>query len=276
MPFVSMFGGAFGFGRSVRGRRQPDEMVGLSSNNPGSNAIQIRNAGNTADGWYWIQTSRMNQPRRVYCNMSDAGGGWMLVSYNGNKQGPVAANRGQWYPVAWSNGDGLLRGQLSANAMDLWFHGSTNQCSNVLRLAMISGDGVPTVSTSYVAHTVTYTTNANFLNLSTGSGIAGVGQFTNTTSTILMDARWTALKGYTFLSTHQTKANVDWMFTSGSNFFWNLCMASTNQTSRNGNGQDIGAWMRTRDRDTYGLSNVRIGAMGGPVIIASTVAIFIK
>lgn len=276
MPFVSMFGGAFGFGRSVRGSRRTDGTIGLSSNNPGSNATHIRNAGNTADGWYWIQTSRMNQARQVYCNMTDAGGGWMLVSYNGNRQGPVAATRGQWYPVAWSNGDGFLRGQLSANAMDLWFHGNTNQCSNVLRMGLVSPDGVPTVSSSYAAHTVTYLTNANRLNLSTGSGVAGIGQFTNVTSTILMDAQWSALKGYSFLSTHMTRANVDWMYTAGSNFFWTLCLASTNQTSRNGNGQDIGAWMRTRDRDMYGLSNVRIGAMGGPFAVASTVAIFIR
>jgi hypothetical protein len=48
---------------------------------PGISAQAIYNAGQTTSGWYYIQTSSMVTARQVYCNMTDEGGGWMLIAY---------------------------------------------------------------------------------------------------------------------------------------------------------------------------------------------------
>ena len=273
MPFFASMEGSLGYGRGIQ--YISSNGLGLSSNNPGINATQIYNAGNTSNGWYWVKTSMMGASRQVWCNMIDAGGGWMLVSYNGNKQSTNAVAAGQFYPVAWSNGQGTLSGQFAANAMDLWFHNGTNQCSNLMRLASASANAVPTVANSYIGHYVTYIANASTLNLSTGSGVQGTGVFA--TSGQLMDARWSSLKGYTSLSTIYTKADADWMYNTGANFYWNPILPASQSTSRSGNALDTGGWMRTQGKDSWGLSNVAYGVnSGGAAFIGSTLAVFIK
>lgn len=276
MPSFVTLEGAFGYGRAAAPPIGVSSSTGMSSNTPGVNATQIFNAGNTSNGWYWIKTSMMAQARQVYCNMTDDGGGWMLVSYNGNKQNAVsAALRGQFYPVAWSNGQGVLSGQFSANVMDLWFNGGTNQCSNALRLGFTMANAVPTVANSYIAHTCQYFTNASSLRLSISSGVQGIGAFG--TNGLLMSTLWSSVKGFTAMSTLYTVVDADWMFNTGANFYWTLSLPQTGQTSRNGNGQGNGGWMRTADRDTWGLSNVAVGVSGGGGSFpGSTVAVFIK
>ena len=277
MPFLSGIESVYGYGRAPNiPAAQQSFSTGLSSNNPGVSGIDVYNAGNTSNGWYWIKTSKMAASRQVYCNMTDAGGGWMLVSYNGNKQisGTNLTLRGQYYPVQWLGGQGTLSGQFSANVMDLWFNGASNQCSNLMRIASVTANAVPTVANGYIAHYVTYTTGASTLNLSTGSGVQSSGIFVGGT---LMDARWSSLKGYVALSTHMTKADPDWMYNTGLNFYWNPCLPIGGQVSRNGSGNDIGGWMRTQDRDSWGLSNVAVNlTSGGNVFSGSTLAVFIK
>ena len=238
MPMFTTMEGALGFGRAAAPVVPINTSTGTSSNNPGVNAAQVFAAGNTSNGWYWIKTSGMAASRQVYCNMTDAGGGWMLVSYNGNKQQATAANNGQWYPVAWSNGQGVLSGQFAANAMDLWYHNGTNQCSTMMRLASATANAVPTIANSYIGHTCHYFTRAGFLNLSTGSGVAGNGQFT-TPNQPLMSTLWSSLKGYTLMSTLYTNADADWMYNTGNGFYWNPCLP--NPTSRSGSGNGNGA-----------------------------------
>ena len=48
---------------------------------PASSAQALYDAGQTTDGWYYIQTSNMASSRQIYCNMTDEGGGWMLMTY---------------------------------------------------------------------------------------------------------------------------------------------------------------------------------------------------
>ncbi|NDE17576.1 hypothetical protein EBZ80_21885 [bacterium] len=274
MPSFVTLEGAFGFGRA-RPPTGVSSSTGMSSNTPGVSGVQIYNAGNTTDGWYWVKTSMMSTAQQVYCNMTDAGGGWMLVSYNGNKQAATTLARGQFYPVAWSNGAGVLSGQFSANVMDLWFHGGSNQCSNAMRLGSFTANAVPTLANSYIGHTCQYFTNASSLRLSTGSGVQGTGVFG--TSGLLMSTLWSSLKGFTLMSTLYTVTDADWMYNTGVNFYWSLSLPQTGQTSRNGNAQGNGGWMRTQDRDTWGLSNVAVNASGnGNIFPGSTVAVFIK
>lgn len=276
MPLFTTMEGAFGFGRGYRAPAGGGGGTGTSSNDPGINAAQIMAAGNTSNAWYWIKTSGMSQARQVWCNMTDAGGGWMLVSYNGNKQQAVTANNGQWYPVAWSNGQGTLSGQFAANAMDLWYHNGTNQCSTLMRLASATANAVPTIANSYIGHTCHYFTRAGFLNLSTGSGVAGNGQFT-ATGQPFMSTLWSSVKGYTLMSTLYTVADADWMYNTGANFYWNPCLPQNGQTSRSGSGLGNGGWMLTVGKDSWGLSNVALAnSSQGNTFPGSTLAVFIK
>jgi len=249
--------------------------IGLSSNNPGSNGVHVYNSGNVTNGWYWIKTSMMSQARQVYCNMSDVGGGWMLISYNGNKQNANTNLAGQYYPVQWLGGQGTLSGQFAANAMDLWFHNGTYQCSSLMRVATTTPNAIPTVANSYIAHYVTYTSNQSSLTLSTGCGVQSTGIFAS--GGTLMGARWSSLKGYTILtSTYTTNADADWIYNTGTLFYWNPILP-INGTSRSGSAADIGGWMRTIGKDSWGLSNVAVGASsGGNAFIGSTLAVFIK
>ncbi len=51
-------------------------------NNPAISAVQLYNAGIQTNGWYYIKTGMMTSSMQVYCNQTDNGGGWMLISYN--------------------------------------------------------------------------------------------------------------------------------------------------------------------------------------------------
>ncbi len=272
MPFVCATNGQYGFGRGVR--IQIPTGIGLTSNNPGVSGVEIYNAGNTSNDWYWIRTSGMAQSRRVWCNMTDEGGGWMLISYNGNKQNPTISNAGQWYPVGWSNGEGTLSGQFAVNAMELWYHNNQAQCSSMMRIATRVLNDVPTISNGYIAHKINYTTSTNYLGLTTSSGLAGIGVLSP--SNVLMGATWTALKGYTSLSTHTTRADSDWMYNTGTSFYGNPVLP-IGGASRSGSGTDIGGWMRTQGKDSWGFSNVAVGSSSsGNAFIGSTLAVFLR
>jgi hypothetical protein len=273
MPAISMTSAALGYGRTQR--PQASSGTGTSSNDPGISAVQIYNAGNTSNGWYWIKTSTMPDAKRVYCNMTDSGGGWMLVSYNGNKQNATASLQSQWYPVAWSNGQGTLSGQFAVNAMDLWYNNGSNQCTSAMRLGSLTINDTPILANSYIGHTVTYTSNANKLSLTTASGVAGTGVLSS--SNVNMPCTWTALKGYTSLTTYSNVvADSDWLYNAGTGFYWLLNQSITG-TSRGGSGLDIGGWMRTSSKDTWGLSNVASNASSqGTSFPGQTVAIYIK
>lgn len=272
MPFLASIEGTNAYGRGV----QFYGGSGSSSNDPAVSAVAAYNAGNVTNGWYWIKTSGMTSARQVWCNQQDNGGGWMLASYNGNKQSVVTATAGQFYPVAWSNGEGTLSGQFSINVMDVWYNGGSNQCSNVMRMASSTSNAVPTLANSYIAHSVTYTTNANKLSLTPASGVQGTGVFS--TSNVLMTGLWSNVKGYTILSNYTITSNdSDWMYNTGASFFWIVCQ-SINGTSRGGSGTDTGSWMRTQGKDSWGLlSNCTVGgSSSGSTFPGNTLAVFIK
>jgi len=49
--------------------------------NPASSAQELIDEGITTSGVYYIKAPGMSNPQQVYCDMSDFGGGWMLIAY---------------------------------------------------------------------------------------------------------------------------------------------------------------------------------------------------
>jgi len=77
-------------------------------NNPAISAVQLYNAGIQTNGWYYIKTGMMTSSMQVYCNQTDNGGGWMLISYN-----PSGSTQlGYPYPNQYS-------GSSNPNALDI-------------------------------------------------------------------------------------------------------------------------------------------------------------
>lgn len=237
--------------------------------NPGTSAQDILNSGQTISGWYYIQTSTMASPRQVYCNMTDQGGGWMLISYNPTAS--TTGSLGMLYPNAWVNGEGTLN-RLSAKTMDLWFHNGTSQCTSVMKMATNTTSQVPLLANMTIANKVVYT-NPNNLNLTTD--LTNFAAFVNNTP---MAGTWTGVKGHTFMSTSlSVNAPGDWMYNNGTSMYWTVCGPSTdlNSTGRSGNAQGTGSWMNRTSSDYYGLKDVAANTNSQSLGINS-VAFYIK
>ena len=52
-----------------------------SQANPATNAQELIDEGITTSGMYYIKAPGMTNPQQIYCDMSDFGGGWMLIAY---------------------------------------------------------------------------------------------------------------------------------------------------------------------------------------------------
>jgi len=159
---------------------------------PASSAQALYDSGVTSNGWYYIQTSTMAQPRRIYCNMTDEGGGWMLMTYNPD----LNSNYGNPYPNEWIGGEGFFNtitsniivaigatsnppnyptsvnppreysGKwTSIDVRDVWYNNGVAQCSKVMRMASTSDNKIPILSNMDIANKIIYS-NPNNLKIS--------------------------------------------------------------------------------------------------------------
>jgi hypothetical protein len=234
--------------------------------NPAISAVQLYNSGIQTNGWYWIRTGMMTSSVQVYCNQTDNGGGWMLVSYN-----PSGSTQlGYPYP----NGDS---GSLSTpsfikhyrNAENLWFNVSGSaQCNSVMRMAS-TASVQPHLTNCSIAHSVTYT-NPNILDIDT-----------NPTQTLKLSTpltgSWSPIKGYTLMTgSLPTQAPPDWLYDTTN--WWNVTTPTTDLATlygRSGNGLGNGGWTNRLNNTVYGLANV---ATNGNAISSNfnTLAVYIK
>ena len=236
-------------------------------NNPAISATQLYNAGIQTSGWYYIQTGMMTSSVQVYCNQTDNGGGWMLVSYN-----PSGSTQlGYPYPNADS---GSLAGVIMKhyrNAENLWYSTSGSaQCNSVMRMAS-TASVQPHLTNCSIAHSVTYS-NPNALDIST----------TNPTVLKLsatLTGSWSAIKGYTQMtaSSYPVAAPCDWQYDISN---WWTVAGPTNAYpdapyGRSGNGVGTGGWTNRLTNTVYGLANTTTVGNGATSNF-NTLAVYIK
>jgi hypothetical protein len=217
--------------------------------NPAVSAVQLYNTGVRTNGWYYIQTSMMTSSVQVYCNQTDNGGGWMLISYN-----PSGSTQlGYPYPNMFSGSIVSSFAKHIADTEKLWYSTSGSaQCNSVMRMA--STESVqPHLSNCSIAHSVSYS-NPNALDLTTGTGSYILKNSAPLTGS------WSAIKGYTFMtaSSYPVAAPCDWLYDTGN---WWTVAGPTNAYpdapyGRSGNGQGTGGWTNRVANNIYGLSNI--------------------
>lgn len=238
-------------GLTINGGTLKDSSVKGTLENPGISAQDIFNSGQPTSGWYYIKTSTMASARQVYCNMTDEGGGWMLIAYTpgytGSGVGGITAGLG--YPNTWENGEGTLN-KLRTKTMDLWFHNNSAQCTQVLKMASTTASRIPLLANMDIANKVVYTNPSNLLM----STISNYPAFVNNTP---MTGTWSPVKGHTVMNSSLTvNAPGDWIYQAGN--WWTVCGPSTELAAdgRSGNAQGTGSWTNPSNNNLYGMANV--------------------
>lgn len=214
--------------------------------NPAVSAQAIYNSGQTTSGWYYIQTSNMTSAKQIYCNMTDEGGGWMLMSYSPNN---TIAPVGIPYPNQWLGGTGSLTSRVSIDAREVWYHNGLAQCSQVMKMASTTASLVPLVSNVAIANKVVYS-NPNNLKLSATFS-------TTLNNNTPMTGTWSGIKGHTLMNTSlAVNAPGDWIYSV--NTWWTVCGPSTQLSAdgRSGNAQGSGSWTNISSNTIYGMADV--------------------
>jgi len=223
--------------------------------NPAISAVQLYNSGVRTNGWYWIKTGMMTSSVQVYCNQTDNGGGWMLISYNPSG----STQQGYLYP----NTD---TGSLQTTS----FVKHSRNANSVMRMAS-TASVQPHLSNCSIAHQTVYN-NPNALDIST----------TVSPNTLKLSApltgSWTALKGYTFMTgSLPVAAPCDWLYDTAN---WWTTNGPTNvypdaPYGRNGNALGTGGWTNRTSNQVYGLANVTT-LQSSNTSTFNTLAVYIK
>ncbi len=218
--------------------------------NPAVSAQAIYNSGQTTSGWYFIQTSNMTSPKQIYCNMTDEGGGWMLMTYNPN----VNTSAGTPYPNQWLGGTGSFASIVSIDTRQVWYHNGLAQCTQVMKMATSTTASLtPLLTNMQIANKVVYANPNNLQLTATFSSSSAV--FANNTA---MTGTWSGVKGHTLMSTSlAVNAPGDWVY-AVSGQWWTVCGPSTQLSvgGRSGNAQGSGSWTNNSSNIIYGMANV--------------------
>ena len=238
--------------------------------NPAISAVQLYNSGVRTNGWYYIKTNMMTSSVQVYCNQTDNGGGWMLVSYN-----PSGSTQlGYPYPNADS---GSLETPTFIkhyrNAENLWFNVSGSaQCNSVMRMAS-TASVAPLLTSCSIAHQTVYN-NPNILDIAMGSGTLTLKNSTPLTGS------WSALKGYTFMtaSSYPVAAPCDWLYDAAN---WWTTNGPTNvypdaPYGRSGNALGTGGWTNRLSNNIYGMLGTVTTIQSAQSTTFNTLAVYIK
>jgi len=214
-----------------------------SATSPAPSAQALLTAGTTTSGWYWIRTASMPAARRVYCNMDDVDGGWMLVAYS-----PRHADTGSRYPNVWAGGEGVFD-RMSVDTRQLWSDGVGATCSSVLKMASTLAERAPLLAQMQIANRVTYA-NPQDLEIN-GSGDGSL----TVSSSLALTGTWTGVKGHSRMSTATIRAPRDWVESAN---YWNVCSAPSETSSTGRSASFVGTFSATQRNSSflYGMVDV--------------------
>jgi len=219
--------------------------------NPAVSAQAIYEDGQTTSGWYYIQTSTMNSPKEVYCNMEDEGGGWMLITYNPTN----TVTTGNAYPNNWSYTSGSFSSKFNVDVQDLWYNNGSYQCTQVMKMASTTASLTPLLDGMEIANKVVYNNPGNLIISRTFSSTQSAVYANNTP----MVGSWSAVKGHTLMTGPlNVNAPGDWIYLVN-NSWWTVCGPSTaypDPQGRSGNAQGSGSWTNISSNNIYGMANV--------------------
>lgn len=239
--------------------------------NPAVSAQAIYNSGQTTNGWYYIQTSNMGSPRQIYCNMTDQGGGWMLMSYNADN----TTNAGIPYPNQWLGGTGSFASKVSIDARQVWYHNGTAQCTQVMKMASATASLTPLLANIVIANKVVYTNPNNLRLTATFSSTTNNAVIVNNTP---MSGTWSGIKGHTLMTgSLNVNAPGDWVYALNGPW-WTVCGPSTafpDSQGRSGNAQGSGSWTNVTINNIYGMADVA-ATSGSLRTDIKTYAVYIK
>jgi hypothetical protein len=238
--------------------------------NPAISAVQLYNSGVRTNGWYWIKTNMMTSSVQVYCNQTDNGGGWMLVSYN-----PSGSTQ-QGYPYPNADSGSLTTPSFIKhyrNAENLWYNNSGSaQCNSVMRMAS-TASVAPLLTNCSIAHQTVYN-NPNVLDIAMGSGTLTLKNSAPLTGS------WSALKGYTFMtsSSYPIAAPCDWLYDASN---WWTTNGPTNvypdaPFGRSGNALGTGGWTNRLSNNVYGMLGTVTTIQSAQSTNFNTLAVYIK
>jgi hypothetical protein len=237
------------------------DQIGDQSN-PAVNGKVINTAGR-ATGWYWIKTSGMASAKPVYINNTDVNGGWMLATYKYQVSGnPVSFPNffsESAIPSSWTNLS------LSTDVFDLWYHNSTYQVQEMLTMWATTNNQQPILSNFTTADRVDWGTSAsNFINPNVTGTHPNQNATISTTGNMLSGTTYNVQNLTNLYGTGSGGLSVtapdDWLYNSGTGFYWAPKGPSTDTTLRSGNGQGTGQWINAGSADFYGGMNVAPGA----------------
>lgn len=241
-----------------------------SLSNPAVSAQAIYNSGQTTSGWYWIKTSSMPSAKEVYCNMTDEGGGWMLISYNPNN----TVTQGNAYPNVWSYISGSFSNKFCVNVQDIWYNNGSYQCTQVMKMASPTASLTPLLTGMEIANKVVYTNPGNLIISKTFSSTQSAVYANNTP----MSGTWSGIKGHTLMTGPlNVNAPGDWIYLAASQW-WTVCGPSTafpDPQGRSGNAQGSGSWTNIISNNIYGMANVSVSTTSQRTDI-KTYAVYIK
>lgn len=242
-----------------------------SIDNPGVSAQAIYNSGQTTSGWYYIKTSTMAVARQVYCNMTDEGGGWMLISYNPTN----TTTTGNAYPNVWtSGGGGSFSTKFCVDVQDLWYNNGAYQCTQVMKMASTTASLTPLLAGMEIANKVVYNNPGNLIISRTFSSTQSAVTVNNTP----MGGSWSAIKGHTLMTgVLNVNAPGDWVYLAGQPW-WTVAGPSTaypDPQGRSGNAQGSGSWTNITANTIYGMANVNVSGNSSRGDI-KTYAVFVK
>lgn len=184
---------------------------GTSFENPAVSGIEVRDSGG-GTGWYWIQTSNMAEPKPVYVNNTDQGGGWMLVSYASNFE-----NQGMRPPQEFTlaTPPASFTGQLFAcNRFQLWYHYGEAQCDSTMRMGTTTINATPILAECSIARKVIYD------NPEAVAPMSHPTSFEDATLTGL----WQPVKGYSQVPSAAITASSNWA--TSFDVWWSDCTPS--------------------------------------------------